>query len=95
MRKKMKQRVAEQKVFEKIQKEMKKEGIKVKIIERVKNNGEKLRGIAFQKDDMGVAPVSYFNKMRNMEEVEKQVEWMKKVVKNGFEVGVYSWSGSC
>lgn len=90
MRKKMKQRVAEQKVFEKIQKEMKKEGIKVKIIERVKNNGEKLRGIAFQKDDMGVAPVSYFNKMRNMEEVEKQVEWMKKVVKNGFEVGVYS-----
>lgn len=85
----MKQREAEEKVFEKIQKEMEKEGIKVSIIERVKNNGEKLRGIAFQKDDMQLAPVCYFKNIQNMEDVEKQVEWMKNVVQNSFKESVH------
>ena len=53
----MKQREAEQKVLEKIQREMEKAGIRVSIKERIQNNGARKRGIVFQQGDIPVAPV--------------------------------------
>lgn len=57
----MKQREAEQKVLEKIQKEMEKEGIRVSIKEKIQNNGARKRGIVFERGDIPVAPIVYFD----------------------------------
>lgn len=86
----MKQREAEQKVLEKIQREMEKAGIRVSIKEKIQNNGARKRGIVFQQGDIPVAPIVYFDEnIRNIEEVEKQVEEMKNIVQNSFEETVF------
>lgn len=86
----MKQREAEQKVLEKIQREMEKAGIRVSIKERIQNNGARKRGIVFQQGDIPVAPIVYFDEnIKNIEEVEKQVEEMKNIVQNSFDETVF------